>query len=86
VATCRPSSPACQTTSTRPPKHPPQRRPGTACGNGREAVAAFEQFGSSFDTVVFETTAFAANDTDVFAVVRYRGTQDTAQTERALST
>jgi ketosteroid isomerase-like protein len=84
--------------------------------NDKDAVAAFfQQFASSVDTAVFEPTAFAANETDVFALVRYRGTaratgteietqlhhyfrfrdgkidyyrgtEDTAQTERALST
>ena len=82
---------------------------------GTQAVAEFfQQFGSTVDTAVFELVAFAANETEVCALVHYRGaarasgteietnlhhyfrfrdgkicyyrgTEDTAQTERTIS-
>ena len=40
---------------------------------GRAAVGAFfEAFGSAMEVEDFTPTAFAANDTDVFALVRFR--------------
>ena len=82
--------------------------------HGKDAVAAFfSDFGSTMEVEEFTPVSFAANDTDVLTVVRfrarsrgtgrtaqmnlhhyfkfrdgkiayYRGTEDTAQTERVL--
>jgi hypothetical protein len=51
----------------------PRWLPGTA-HTGKEGVAAFfQQFGSTVDVLEFTPTAFGSNDTDVFSVVRFRG-------------
>jgi len=41
---------------------------------GKDGVGAFFQsFGSAVEVLEFTPTAFGSNDTDVFAIVRYRG-------------
>jgi len=48
--------------------------PWYAPHEGKDGVAAFfQEFGSTVEVLEFTPTAFGSNETDVFAIVRFRG-------------
>jgi ketosteroid isomerase-like protein len=54
--------------------------------NGKQAVAAFfSDFGSTIETEEFIPVSFAANDTDVLTVVRFRGRSRSTGKEAAMN-